>query len=167
MEEIRNKVDESGLIQLDLEHLIKTPTVLPLDIAELLEEGFFLREKPFRQAVKELDASPYTDKAVALYCSTDAILPLWSWMLLTIKLTEVGAVVYQSSVKEAREALFLKAIDELPIDEYQDGKVIVKGCSDGVPVSAYSRLSQRLSSTVKSLMFGEACSAVPIFKAKK
>lgn len=167
MDVIRNKVAESDLIQLDLEQLIKLPGVVSLDMASFLEEGLFLKEKEFRSAIRQLDTQAYYQKVVALHCSTDAILPLWSWMLVSIHLQDVATEVQRGTSEEVRERLYHQRIHGLPLETYQDAKVIVKGCSSGVPTSAYMALSQRLRPVVKSLMFGEACSSVPLFKRSR
>lgn len=164
MEEIRNKVDESGLLQLDLERLIQVPQVLELDLTSFLEGGFLLREKNFRAALKEMDIEPYRSKTVALFCSTDAILPLWSWMLLSLKLQEVEADVYQGSKTEVQKRLVLAQVEAIDHEDYRDKRMIVKGCSEHIPEEAYLRLAQKLQPVVKNLMFGEACSAVPLYK---
>ena len=167
MDVIRNKVAESDLIQLDLEQLIKLPAVVSLDMASFLEEGLFLKEKEFRSAIQQLDTRAYDQKVVALYCSTDAILPLWSWMLVSIHLQDAATEVQRGTTEEVLERLYNERIHGLPLETYQDAKVIVKGCSSGVPTSAYMALSQRLRPVVKSLMFGEACSSVPLFKRSR
>lgn len=167
MEEIRNKVEESGLLQLDLEQLIKPVSLVELDIAPFLEEGIFLREKTFRTAVQQLDIAPFHRKTVAVFCSTDAIIPLWSWMLIGLKLQEVQAETHQGKPEEVRKRIFLQQLENLPLEDYQNQRVIVKGCAERVPEEAYARLTQRLQPIVLSLMFGEACSAVPLFKRKR
>jgi hypothetical protein len=167
MDVIRNKVAESDLIQLDLEQLIKLPDVVSLDMASFLEGGLFLKEKEFRSAIRQLDTQAYDQKVVALHCSTDAILPLWSWMLVSIHLQDATNEVQRGTTEEVRERLYHQRIHDLPIETYKDAKVIVKGCSSGVPISAYMALSQRLRPVVKSLMFGEACSSVPLFKRSR
>lgn len=163
---IRNKVDESGLIQIDLDHLLPNTEVVGLDLAQFLENGFILREKKFREDVRSMDTSPYFRKKVALYCSTEAIIPLWSWMVLSIRLQEDEADVYHGHPKEVQKRLRLNAIESLSTDAFKDARVIVKGCSDAIPEEAYVRLSLKLKPVVKSLMFGEACSAVPVYKKR-
>lgn len=166
MEEIRNKVDESGLVQLDLEQLIRPVDLAEIDLAQFLENGFLLREKSFRQAIQQFETAPFSNKQVAVFCSTDAIIPLWSWMLLGLKLRAVQAETHQGRPEEVQKRLFLQQLESLPLEVYENQRVIVKGCADRVPEEAYVRLTQRLQPLVKTLMFGEACSAVPLYKSR-
>jgi len=165
-ESIRNRVDESGLITLDLERAFAIENPVLFDLAEYLEQGFLLREKAFRLALQQMDVSPFEGKEVALFCSTDAIVPLWSWMLVGLRLGEVAKGIHHASAEEVYERLFLKAIEDLDLAEYTDQRVIVKGCSEKVPSSAYLALSLKLKPVVKSLLFGEACSSVPLYKRR-
>jgi len=163
---IRNRVDESGLITLDLEKICSVDNPVSFDLAEHLEQGFLLREKAFRTALKEMSLESYQNKEVALLCSTDAIVPLWSWMLVGIRLADVAKGIHHASIEDLYERLFLKAIDEMSTEKFTDQRVIVKGCSEKVPSSAYLALSLKLKPVVKSLLFGEACSSVPLYKRK-
>ncbi len=163
--EIVNRVQNSSLVSLDLDELLSEPEFIEFDLAEFLHEGLVLREKDFRTSLKELDTSIYEGKAVALHCSTDAILPLWSYMLVVGKLSGVASRVFKGDPEEARRLIYLDQIAKMKLEEYEGAKVIVKGCSDlKEKESIYTALSERLVPVVQSLMFGEPCSTVPIFK---
>ena len=163
--DIRNKVEESGLVQIDLETLIDIPLLQPFDLANYLYEGLVLREKPFREALNALDAENFFGQNVALHCSSDAILPLWSWMLAAMRLEDFKAHVHYGTPEEVSKNLYLRALDNINWSQYAQSRVIVKGCSENIPLAAYVVLVQKLKPLVKTLMFGEACSAVPLYKA--
>jgi len=168
MEEIVNRVANSKLKTFDLEKLYPAGRRETIDIAQWLTEGFLLREKEFRASLKAYDWEAYEDAYVALYCSTDAIVPAWAFMLVTTYLEPVTKKVVIGSLTDLESILYAEIIQELDLSEFKDEFVIVKGCSDKpVPQNAYILLTQKLQKEVKSLMFGEACSSVPLFKKKK
>ena len=159
-----NRVQESGLIQLDLASLLSPEPTSEVDLALWLAEGGILREKPFRASVTDWDASSLHGHVVALTCSLDAILPDWAWMLVTAKLTAAGATVLAGRHAEAQSLAWKRAVEALDVEAYRDERVIVKGCATaGGPVTLVA-FTQRLAPVVRSLMFGEACSAVPLVK---
>lgn len=165
MEEIVNRVAKSGLINIDLEELYPKGEQLLYDMKDNLWQGFALKEKDFRQFVKENDWSFYKDKYVAIHCSVDAIIPTWAFMLLTTALAPYAKKVVYGSLQDLQTILFEEIIDELDMEDYRDSRVVIKGCSKKeVPVSAYVKLTEKLLPIVKSLMYGEACSSVPIYK---
>lgn len=167
MEEIRNKVAESGLITLDLEAIYPEIPCAYIDISQWLDQGLLLREKQFRVHLKEHDWSIYTGKAVGVYCSTEAIVPQWAYLLLQTYLTDVAHLVEVGKEAVVLRALFKELIDNLDFQAYEDARVIIKGCSKKqVPQVAYLYLISKLQPLVKSLMFGEACSTVPLYKRK-
>jgi hypothetical protein len=163
-EEIRNRVEESGLRSLDLEAELRIPELFGVDLADFLEERVLLREKAFREQLKTWTPAAKEGSVAALYCSEDAIVPLWSWMLLAARLNALGFRSLFGNLKTAREQLYLEAFDRWDIEEFKGAKLMVKGCSESVPVALYVRLIERLLPVVQSLAFGEACSSVPVFK---
>jgi hypothetical protein len=166
-EEIVNRVANSKLKVIDLEDFYPIGKRVLFDIKDWLLEGLVLREKEFRTYVAEFNWSQYKDCYVALHCSTDAIVPDWAYMLITIKLQEFSKLTVISSLEHLESIIFSSIISELDISEYKDMPVIIKGCSNKpVPANALVLLSQKLKPIAKSIMFGEACSSVPLFKRK-
>ena len=166
--EIINRVANSPLITIDLEEIYPEGKRLQLDIAQWLEEGLILREKQFRETLKEFDFSPYKDAFVALHCSTDAILPGWAYLLITSHLQPYAQYITVGTLEDLDRELYDQLITEMNISPYFGKKIILKGCSrKPVPDSAYIQLAQKLLPHVDSLMFGEACSTVPLFKSGK
>ena len=164
-EPLVNRVQESGLIQLDLGSLLSPEPTSEVDLAQWLAEGGILREKPFREGVTAWDASSLHGHVVALTCTLEAILPDWAWMLVTAKLSTAGATVVAGKHSEAQSLAWKRAVEALDVEAYRDERVIVKGCGHGGGPGALMAFVARAQPVVKSLMFGEACSAVPIFKA--
>ena len=164
-DEIVNRVAQSVLITFDLEDLYATGPRIQIDLSQWLEQGFILREKEFRTAVKSHDWSMYQDHHVALSCSTDAILPAWASLLITVQLSKFAKHIVWGSLQDLEYLLFLQAIDQLDLSSFKDKPVIVKGCSEKeIPESAFVYLIQKLQPVVKSLFYGEACSSVPLYK---
>ena len=166
-EEIINRVSNSDLITIDLSDYAPTSSIKTLDLKDFLFEGFLLKEKEFRISLKDFDFSNYTNKTVALSCSTDAIVPMWALMLITSYLNNVASEIHFGTKEEIFQKKFSQNIDAIDISEFGDKKVIVKGCGN-IPLSEslYVAITQKLQNSVSSLMFGEACSAVPVFKKK-
>lgn len=165
--EIVNKVANSALMVFDMEDLYPSNPRLELDIAQWLYEGFILREKDFRAHLKDFDWSTYTNAYVALNCSTDAILPAWAFMLVTSYLQPVAKKVYLGDKKALERAIFQDLLEEVDYSIYEGKATIIKGCSKhDIPEEAYILSTQKLMKHARSVMFGEACSAVPIFKKK-
>lgn len=165
---IENKVSSSSLLTLDLEEWYPDSNVMQIDIADLLVEGLLLREKDFRTFISENDWTQYRDKHVALFCSTDAIIPRWAWMLLSTALHPYAKTIVFGNPETLVEELYRQKIVDLNVEEYRDQRVVIKGCSKKpVPVQAYVQLTARLSPVVKSIMYGEPCSTVPVFKRGK
>lgn len=167
-EEIINRVAQSSLITFNLEDLYVSGKRATLDISQWLDQGFILREKSFRQSVAAHDYTTYQDTYLALYCSTDAIVPAWAYLLVASHLQKICKRIVQGSLETLETILYTEKIGQIDITPYQNKPVIVKGCSDKpVPQNAYLLLIEKLQPVVRSLMFGEACSAVPLYKAKK
>lgn len=163
-----NRVAQSGLITLDLEKLVKSQEILVLDVKDFLFQGLLLKEKEFRKKVIETDWSKYQDKSVAVHCSTDAIVQQWAYMLIVKNLLSYTTDIYFGTEESLFEKRLLSAIQNLDLNRFTDERVIVKGCSSkAITDEAYLEVSKKLIPVVKSLMFGEACSTVPVFKQKK
>lgn len=164
-DEIVNKVAESGLVNFDISDLRPKGKRIGLDLKDFLYEGLILREKDFRQEVGNLDLEAYQDTFVYLYCSTDAIVPLWAYFLITSRLEGVAKKVIYGSLEDLEVLLLSEAIQKNDYSALKEKRVLVKGCSNfEIPTNAYVELVQKLKPLVKSLMFGEACSSVPIYK---
>ena len=163
--EIVNRVAKSPLITIDLEELYPQGERRKLDLSQWLEGGFVLKEKDFRAALKGVDFSIYKDAYVALYCSTDALLPAWASLLVTTYIQPYAKKIIWGSLQELEMTLFQEVIDQLPVESYKDKPVIIKGCADKeIPTTAFVSLVEKLQPVVKSLMYGEACSSVPLYK---
>lgn len=168
METIVNKVSSSGLVTLNLEELQQQGERVLFDIKDLLFQGLILREKDFRDFVKNEDWSQYQDKFVALTCSEDAIVPVWAYMLLATRLEPYAKQVVFGDLEKLEESLFQRSLNELDINQYKDARIVVKGCGDiYVPSSAYVHVTALLRPVAKSIMYGEPCSTVPLYKAPK
>ena len=167
MEQIVNKVKESGLITLDLADFKPRQTLVGLDIADQLWQGLVLKEKDFRAWIKSHDWSSYEGKAVYIYCSADAIVPTWAYMLIASSLTNAGIPNVVGNEEVLFRTLIRKNIEALDLSAYADGRVIIKGCSDiPSPEYAMTEMISVLQPVVKSIMYGEPCSTVPVFKRR-
>ncbi len=167
-EEIINRIASSKLITFNLEdHYPEGERVL-FDIKDWLLEGFVLREKDFREQAKAHDWSKYEGHYVALTCSSDAIIPAWAFMLLATYLQPYAKKVITGNLETLESILYAEILNKLDLSELKDKPVIVKGCSNKpVPKNAYLLLIEKLQPIVKSLMYGEACSSVPLYKKTK
>jgi hypothetical protein len=166
-ENIVNKVASSGLITLNLEEYYHTGERLVYDIKDNLFHGLMLREKDFREFIKTHDWTAYTGKNVAIICSADAIVPTWAYMLLSNRLSPYANEVVFGGLETLEAVLFTKALSKIDIQSYADERVVVKGCADiDIPVFAYVEITRQLSKVAKSIMYGEPCSTVPIYKRK-
>lgn len=166
-EEIINRVANSKLVTFDLEDLYPEGTRVHFDISKWLLEGIVLREKEFRAFVKEHDWTQYTNCYVALNCTTDAIIPGWAYMLLSLQLTPYARKVSVGSLEVLETILFSEIIKDLDLSELKDKPVIIKGCAHKpIPENAFVLLAQKLQPVAKSILYGEACSSVPLFKRK-
>ena len=163
---IVNKVAQSGLITLNLEDYLPRGEFAVFDLKDYLFMGLILKEKDFREALKGLDWSPYKDKNEAITCTADAIIPLWAYMLVTTYLQPVAGDVYVGTLEEMQKHLFLKNIAAIDASPYKEQRIVVKGCGD-IPVGAfaYAELTKHLLPQVRSIMYGEPCSTVPVYKA--
>lgn len=166
-DEIINRVAQSKLVTFDLEDYYPEGKRLVLDIKDWLFEGFILKEKEFRKQVSEHNWEQFQDTFVALTCSTDAIIPGWANMLIASKLQPYAKKVVVGDLEQLEASLYQSAIESIDVAPFQDKPVIIKGCSNKpVPVNAYLWITLKIQTVAKSIMYGEACSSVPLFKKK-
>lgn len=162
---IKNKVAESGLITINLEEYYHHGERILIDIKQWLFQELILKEKDFREQLKKHDWNQYLDKNVAFTCSSDAIIPTWAYMLLATHLESFAHRYVFGNLDVLETILFQDALNQVDFSSYKDARVIIKGCSHlPVPVSAYVEITNRLMPFAKSIMYGEACSNVPIWK---
>ncbi|RXM52460.1 MULTISPECIES: DUF2480 family protein [unclassified Chryseobacterium] len=163
--EIRNKVAESGLINFDLTTLLPKGERKGIDLKDFLFQEMILKEKDFREKVEAINVEEYRDSYIYIYNSVDTIIPLWAYFVLTAKLTDVSKKIVFGNREDLEVILMHNAIQTYDFDDMRGKRVLVKGCSDKeIPENAYIELVEQLKPIVKSLMFGEACSNVPIIK---
>ncbi|TND09477.1 MAG: hypothetical protein FD123_1283 [Bacteroidetes bacterium] len=168
MDEIENKVAQSGLISLDLEDWYPAGGRVLLDIRDQLFQGLLLREKDFREYIKTHDWTQYKDKYVAVSCSADAIVPTWAYMLLSSVLEPFAKKIVFGNLETLETILYDELLNKLDIEQYRDARIVIKGCGNlPVPKSAYVELTRLLRPVAKSIMYGEPCSTVPIYKQSK
>lgn len=165
--ELINKVSESALVTLNLEDYYPKEAVAVFDLKDYLFMGLILKEKDFREALKNLDLAPFTGKAVAVTCSADAVIPMWAYMLVAGYMQPVATEVVFGNEEETKKQLLLKNISTLTVSDFADKRIVIKGCGD-LPIgeAAYLQATKLLRPVAKSIMYGEPCSAVPIFKRK-
>ncbi len=163
-----NKVSESGLITLDLEKVIEIKSPVSFDLAPFLFMGMILREKDFRAALQQHEWEQYRDLPVAVFCSADAIIPAWAYMLVMVRLGGLASEIYCGSQDDMKKQLLIREIDKLPMDPYDQKRVVVKGCGNkSIGEFAYLEITKKLLPVAKSIMYGEPCSTVPVFKRKE
>jgi hypothetical protein len=160
-----NKVAESGLVSLDLETWYPKEETIVFDMKDHLFMGMILKEKDFREALKNIDWSAYNNKNVALTCSADAIIPVWAWMLVATYLQPVAKEIIMGDEKELHKHLFLKNLSAINVNYYVDQRVVIKGCGE-TPIAdyVYMEITKLLRPVAKSIMYGEPCSTVPVYK---
>lgn len=166
-EQIVNKVASSGLITIDLAEFIPEGEVAAIDLKDLLWQELVLKEKDFRAFIKSNDWSVYQDQYVAVYCSADAIIPDWAYMLISAALAPYALRTFVGTPDAMNSMLLCEAIQQLDTDLYIDARVVVKGCGDiKIPAAAFVELVNVLQPVVKSIMYGEPCSTVPVYKRR-
>jgi hypothetical protein len=166
-EEIVNRVSQSSLVTLDLEEYYPEGKRVLFDISPWLYEGMILREKEFRKHISDHAWENYKDNFVAISCSTDAIVPAWAYMLITAKLQPFAARIIYGDLDDLETELYREIIESLDLSLYKDKPVIIKGCSNKpVPLNAYVWATEKIQQVARSVMYGEACSSVPLFKRK-
>jgi len=167
MGEIVNRIQESGLIAIDLADFKPVIEIESIDLSNQLWQGLVLKEKEFRAWIKSNDWSQYEAKAIYIHCSVDAIIPTWAFMLVGSKLIEKGVDFIVGSKPELEKKLISDRIISEPLDNYVDGRVIIKGCADiSSPEFAMTVLVKHLQPVAKSIMYGEPCSTVPVYKRR-
>ena len=163
-----NRVANSTLITINLENYFPKTPIKIFDLKDYLFMELILKEKDFRAALKEHDWTQYEGKVLCVHCSTDAILPTWAFMLVTVYAAPFAENIVQSTKEEYLKLAYQTALSELNPADYKDKRIVIKGCSNKpVPTSAYVELTRKLQPHVKSIMFGEPCSTVPIYKKAK
>lgn len=166
-EQIVNKVAESGLITLNLEDFYPQEPIVVFDLKEYLFMGLILKEKDFRTALQQIDWDQYRNKHIAITCTADAIVPVWAYMLVASYLQPVAKEVVFGTEKELLQTILIKNLSSINAVEYADKRIVVKGCGDvPMPEAAYVAITNKLRPYVKSIMYGEPCSTVPIYKKK-
>lgn len=167
-EEIINRIANSKLINIDLEELYPNGKRILFDIKDWLFEGIILKEKDFRENVANHDWSQYQDNYVALTCSEDAIIPSWAYLLLSSELAPFAKKIVVGNLEMLETVLFQDIIQNFKVDDFKDKPIIIKGCAEKpIPPSAFAFLIQKLQPIAKTIMYGEACSTVPLYKRKK
>lgn len=163
-----NRVANSGIQVLNLESYYPQQEIVDFDLKPFLFKELILKEKDFRAALKELDWSEYQDKIVLIFNSNDAIIPVWAYMLVSTYLEGNAHSVFQGSKEEYLKVHYSNAIENIPAKDYIDARVVIKGCSNKpVPPFAYAAVTHKLKPVVRSIMYGEPCSTVPIFKKRR
>lgn len=165
--ELINRVNESALVTINLEDYYPKEEVAVFDLKDYLFMGLILKEKDFREALKNLDVTPFTNKAVAVTCTADAVIPMWAYMLVASVLQPVAKEVAFGNEEEIKKQMLLNNIAALPVNEFTDKRIVIKGCGD-LPIgeAAYLQATKLLRPVAKSIMYGEPCSTVPIFKKR-
>lgn len=160
-----NKVADSGIITINLEDHYPKDEIAVFDLKDYLFMGLILKEKDFRESLKNLDTAAFENKTVALFCSADAIIPVWAYMLVVSKLSPVAKDIILGYEAEVRENLLLQSVNDIDESQYLDQRVVIKGCGE-IPVGekAYAAVTKKLRPVVRSLMYGEPCSTVPVYK---
>lgn len=165
MDPIENRVAQGEIEVYNLEDLWDDRPIAELDISIFLVEGLMLKEKEFRADVKDHDWSQYKGEHVALYCSTDAIVPTWGYMLIASNLHDVAQSTTLGHAEDLRREYYTRVLEDEDWSRYEDKPVVIKGCSsDSVPEMAYVRATQKLQDTARKLMYGEPCSSVPLWR---
>lgn len=168
MADIVNRVAQSALVTLDLEDYYPVGPRKTLDIKDWLFEGIILKEKEFRQFVAEHNWSQYEGAYVAIGCSTEAIVPGWAYMLISSRISPYSKSVVKGDLEDLETAIFQKVIADLDVSQFRDKPVIIKGCTNKpIPENAYLWATEKIQKLAKSVMYGEACSSVPIYKRNR
>ena len=163
-----NKVSESGILTIDLETYFPKEQIVVFDIKQYLFMELILKEKEFRQALKDLDLEQYKNKITTITCSADAIIPMWAYMLIASELQPVAKLVILGNEEEARKKILIKNIQQINTEDFIDKRIVIKGCGETpIPEEAYLEITNLLRPIAKSIMFGEPCSTVPVYKKRK
>jgi len=167
MDEIINRVEKSGIVTIDLDTYYPEHPIVAFDIKDWLWQGLVLKEKDFRERLEITDWSEYQNKIVCIFCSADAIVPYWAYMLLAVKLEPVAREIVYGNQEQYLSLHYSRELEKLNPGDFTDKRIIIKGCGDKpVPVAAYVEITRLLSPVAKSIMYGEPCSTVPVYKKK-
>jgi len=167
MEEIVNRIAKSGIVNIDLDTYFPSEVIMPFDIKDWLWQGLVLKEKDFRERLETYDFQSFNNAIVTIYCSADAIVPFWAFMLLAVKLQPIAKEVAYGTTEQYLANHFSREINKLNPEDFKGKRVIIKGCGDyPVPVSAYVEITSLLRPLAASIMYGEPCSTVPVYKRK-
>lgn len=163
---IINRVEQSVLITLDLNSYYPLPEdILKIDLKDYLFKGLILKETDFREAIKNTDFSVYANSYVCIYCSNDAIIPMWAYMLLSAQIAPFAKDIACTLPEHAADIFLYRNIASLPLSDFEGKRIVVKGCGTrSIPEAAYVQITQQLTKVARSVMYGEACSSVPVFK---
>jgi hypothetical protein len=166
-EEIINRVAQSGLLTLDLEDYYPREEIAVFDLKPLLFREMILKEKEFRAGLQEIDWSQYAAKILAVTCTADAIIPAWAYMLVAVHARPYARSIVLGDRQAALQQTFLANLQTIDLEAFTDKRVVVKGCGDlAVGAFAYLEITRLLQPVVKSILYGEACSNVPVYKKK-
>lgn len=166
--ELVNRVAQSGLVTIDLEQYLPEGEIVGFDLKEYLFMGMILKEKDFREALKTHDWPQYAGKNVAVFCSADAIIPMWAYMLVATYAAPFAQDIAQCAPEQMKEISVLKKIAALDTAPFEGERIVIKGCGDQpIPPAAYIEITRRLQPIAASIMFGEPCSTVPVYKKPK
>jgi len=163
-----NRIEKSGIITIDLGSLLSSNEVVAFDLSSFLVDGKILMEKSFRNSLKTISWQSHENKVVAVYCSADALIPMWAYMLVVSYLEPIAKNVEYGSVNQVKTQMLKSAIEKIDANVYLNAKVVVKGCGgEVVSEDGFVEITKKLRPVVKSLMYGEPCSAVPVYKKAK
>jgi hypothetical protein len=164
---IKNRVSESALITIDLSEYLPIVEPLLFDIASYLYKGLILKEKEFRKSLSDIDWSAYNNSTVLVFCSNDAIIPVWAYMLVAAHLGSEAKEIFFLSLEQWKEKEIINNIHAINAAEFVDARIVIKGCGDvKIPESAYFEVTKILLPVAKSMLYGEPCSTVPVYKKK-
>ncbi len=164
---IQNRVAESELITLDLKTFLPQEQPVQFDLSNFLYRGLILKEKDYREALTKTDWEVFSQKIVLIYCSADVIIPVWAYMLAAVYLKPVAREIFFDNAEGWKEKMLLKKINDLETDHFKDKRVVIKGCGEEkIPDSAYFEITSKLLPVVKTILYGEPCSTVPVYKKK-
>jgi len=167
-EDIINRVAKSGLVSIDLEEFYPKEDVAEIDLKNWLFKGLILKEADFRKDIEDYNWQQYSDKIVAVFCSADAIIPVWAYMLISMKVAPIVKSIVFGDKNKALSQYYHDTLSKMDLSTYKDQRVVIKGCGDKtVPESAYLEITQLLVPIAKSIMYGEPCSTVPVYKRGK
>ena len=164
---IQNRVAESELITLDLKTFLPQEQPVQFDLSNFLYRGLILKEKDYREALTNTDWEVFSQKIVLIHCSADVIIPVWAYMLAAVYLKPVAREIFFDNAEGWKEKMLLKKINDLETDHFKDKRVVIKGCGEEkIPDSAYFEITSKLLPVVKTILYGEPCSTVPVYKKK-